>query len=239
MTNALTQGGAATTLIPVSEASSAAVEAAAPISGGGGKFLPRLQFMGSSNKLVKAGDFPTNHFAAVSGSEKDDHLDLGDSIDILVLGIRTKALDTSDKDDIKVSYDMAVNESGEPTGLFLEIMDRADAKEEENMYGPEYLVWEASSKQFMTFFCCNPTLRNESDKITARLGDKLTLKKNFIKTKRFEYWSAKAHDCQTVFGIPEMDAIRDEQKKFDNPYTAEGEDTTMTDEQKAATGREQ
>lgn len=184
------------------------------IGGNSSKFLQRLQFMTASAKLCKKDEFPSNHFAAISGSTAEDHLDLGISVDIHIYAIRSKAVDLTSEAEVQCIFDMALDDKGSPTGLFMEIIERSEDKIDGNMYGPEFLVYEASTKKWMTFFCSNATLRNESSKFVARVGDNATLIKQFIDTGSFQYNSAKCIDCTTAFELPAPDEVAREVEKF-------------------------
>ena len=55
-----------------------------------GDYLPRLQLMTSNSKICKDGQFTINHFAIV---RDQNHQDVGESVDILVIAWRAKAIE--------------------------------------------------------------------------------------------------------------------------------------------------
>lgn len=180
----------------------------------GGGFLPRLQFLSGSSLKVKKKEFPADHFAFILGKNKYE--DLGEEFDVLVLAMRPKALDTSDPDGIVTCYDPKL-EGKKFTGVFADIADRSGVKDSGCMYGPEYLLWVPAKKQFATMFFCNPSLRNESPNMQAKLGQAATVGYQFIDTGKFEYNSPEVRDCTTVFDLPEQEEVNTQCEAFLNP----------------------
>jgi hypothetical protein len=121
----------------------------------GAEFLQRLQLY-TKGKPIDKGLIRPGHYGIPESEE--EITDLGDSIDVLVLARRPKALDMSDKEAIFVSYD---NESAE----FKRIAATSLEKESNCMYGPSFLVLERSSGKFLEFFCGSKSTRAEAKKI--------------------------------------------------------------------------
>lgn len=121
----------------------------------GTEFLARLQLYTKGKAIDKSLIRPGHYGIPESG---DDITDLGDSIDLLVLARRPKAIDMSDKEAIIVSHD---NESAE----FKRIAAKSMEKESNCMYGPSFLVFERSTARFLEFFCGSKSTRSEAKKI--------------------------------------------------------------------------
>jgi hypothetical protein len=205
------------------------------VSAGDSKFLPRLQLMTSRSEKVELGEFPANHFALI---ESQNFKDLGESVDILLVAWRPKALDTSG-DDIITCYDPKFDENNQPTGEFKRIQEKSKETNSGCMYGPEYLVYIPSVKRYATFFCGSITLRFEAPAFTGRLGNAATLRPIMIdaKKKKQKYFSTKVYDCTTVFDVPERDEIAKVSNEFLNPSEDGPEGTT--EEEAASTERAQ
>lgn len=171
-----------------------------------GSFLPRLQLMTSSSKPCKSGKFPMNHFALVQGQQ---HTDLGESIDVLPLVYRPKALDTAET--IIQSYSPATDE-------FQRIMSDAGVKDSGCMYGPEYLLWVPSQKVFATLFFSSATMRNEAPAMKSRQGKPCTLKPIHIDPpkSKHDWWSTQVLPCSTPFEMPTREALLEATDKYNS-----------------------
>ena len=77
--------------------------------------------------------------------EREEVIDLGDQIDLVVLARRPKALDMTDTDAVLVNYDPESDE-------FKRIAAESMEKESHCMYGPSFLVYERSSKPLPRIF---------------------------------------------------------------------------------------
>jgi len=178
-----------------------------------GKWLPRLQLMTSNSNKCKSGEFPVNHYALTVGSSL---MDLGKEVDILVCGMRYKALDTSG-DQILSVYDPQSPE-------FAKIQDKADnTKDSGCMYGPEFLVWVPASKKFSTFLMGSKSSRKVAPDVRARVGSAATLGSQMAKTASYQWMVTNCKPCNTPFDMPDMTALKDELVKFANPPAQEVE----------------
>lgn len=196
--------------VATADAGNALIQAMA----GSSAFLPRIQFLSGSSTKVKKKEFPSDHFAYITGKNKYD--DLGEEFDCLVLAMRPKALDTSDPDGIITCFDPKIVDK-KMTGLFANIAERSSVKDSGCMYGPEYLLWVPAKKAFATMFFCNPSLRLESANIQSKIGHPVTIGYQFIETKSHEYNSPEIRECTTVFDLPTQEAVNEECHKFLNP----------------------
>jgi len=149
---------------------------------------------------IKKGNF--GFFAS-----KEDLVDLGQSMDVLVIARKAKAVDLSDTSNVIVENDVNSPE-------FQRIMADADVKDSGCSFGPCYLLYERTTDTFLEFFCGNKTARYESSVInsylpTADHGPKpMTLGRELIEKGRFSWFGPKASDCITPFStLPEADRL--------------------------------
>ncbi len=227
---ATTQGSGNLIDIPTSEYGDDALDA---VSAGDSKFLPRLQLMTVRSDKVAVEGFPANHFALVQGKAL---LDLGESVDILLIAWRPKALDMSG-DEIISCYDPKFDADKAPTGTFAEIQKKSGVRDSECMYGPEFLCYVPSAKKYATFFCGSVTLRYEAPAFKVRLSNAATLRPDLITPKKGKgYYSTKVHDCTAVFDVPAREDIMKVLDAFKNPE--EGPESA-TEEETESTGRAQ
>jgi len=119
------------------------------------EFLGRFQLF-TKGKAIDRGLITPGHYGIPESA--DEITGLGDSVDILVLARRPKALDMTDKEAIIVSYN---NESAE----FKRIAAQSQEKESNCMYGPSFLIYERTTGRFLEFFCGSKSTRSESKKI--------------------------------------------------------------------------
>lgn len=170
-----------------------------------GDYLPRLQLLTSNSEKCKDGSFPVNHYALVNGSNLTD---LGDSVDVLVITWRPKAIEMGDE--IITVYD--------PTDAeFERIQVKSDEKDSGCMFGIEFLVWCAGAKQFATFFMGGKSSRREAPNVKALLRKAATLKSHLIEGKKYKWQSPCVTVCSTLFDPPSLEALKKEVDKFNNP----------------------
>jgi hypothetical protein len=182
-----------------------------------GDYLGRLQLMTGGTKEVKAEQFPANHFAHI----KDKNLeDLGDSVDVVVVAWRPKALDMNDG--VAEVFDQESSE-------FQRIEKQASVKDSNCMYGPEYLCWVPSINTFAVFYMGTASARRESPNMQARLEKGATLGKQFIETKNFSWWAPKITPCnEDLSPLPDADLLKKWWEKFNNPVTDDREKVEET-----------
>jgi len=170
-----------------------------------GDWLPRLQLMTSNSEKCKDGSFPVNNYALVDGS---NFTDLGQSVDVLVITWRPKAIEMGEE--IITVYDPK-------NPLFEKIQLKSDEKDSGCMFGIEFLVWVAAQKQFATFFMGSKSSRREAPNVKALLRKAATLKSHLIEGKKYKWQSPCVTPCSTPFDTPEIDALKEEVNKFNNP----------------------
>ena len=118
-------------------------------------YLGRLQLFTKGKAVNRKLVGPGNYGIPESEEEVDD---LGDTIDIIPLARRPKAIDMTDNEAIIVNYDPDSDE-------FKRIAAKSLEKESHCMYGPSFLVFERSRGLFLEFFCGNKSSRSEAKKI--------------------------------------------------------------------------
>ena len=188
-------------------------------------YLQRMQLyskgkMGPKGSLIEAG-----HYGVPKSSDLIQGM--GTSIDVIVIDRKAKALDMSDLENIIVCHDVKNKE-------FQRIVDLAEhTKNSGCAYGPCYLIYERTTKQFYEFFCGNKSARRESANInlflpvTQQMIDEglttekkprffkpLSLGSVYSKKGNFEWFSPTSEECLTPFDMPEIDAIRSEIERF-------------------------
>jgi hypothetical protein len=191
------------------------------------EFLGRLQLY-SKGKAIDKKQIIGGHYGIPQSG--DEITDLGESIDLLVLARRPKAIDMTDTEALIVSYN---NESPE----FKRIAATSMEKESHCMYGPSFLVIERSTGQFLEFFCGSKSTRAEAKKIypflpiteadiKARgLTDvephgplPLTLKSKLVEKGPYSWFVPVAVKCSSPFTkLPAGDKIVAEILKFIAP----------------------
>ncbi len=181
---------------------------------GGGGFLPRLQLFISNSDLVKRDKIGQNHYGLVTGKDQLD--DLGREVDVLLICYRPRALDTSDKENIRASSIVG-------SDLFKEIQDRADNEQNSGcLYGPEYLIYVPKSQKFATVLFGSKTSRNEAKNAHQYVGKPCTFKSRLITTPKFSWQAMLVTACSTPFDIPTRDILVEQAKVFLEPKEVTG-----------------
>ena len=206
------------TSLPVSAAATSLAKSA-----GVTEYLSRVQLV-TKGKYVDKGKIAPGHHG-VPGSD-DDILDLGESIDILVLAVRNKALDTTEDPPLSVF--------GEDNPVYQDIEERAGQKDSGCMYGPSFLVFERNTERFFEFFCGNKSARMEAGKfapylpvseesaeqfgVEAQGPRPLTLRAKYIERPRYSWHAPQVTKCSTPFtNLPPVEEVIAEMNKFLNP----------------------
>ena len=108
----------------------------------GGDFLKYIKLY-TKGKPIDTGKIPPGHWGVPQNDERID--DLGDSIDVIPLARRPKALDMTDKTAILVYYD-------EKSAEFKRVQAKSSEKESKCQHGISFLVIERSTGQFLEVF---------------------------------------------------------------------------------------
>lgn len=188
-------------------------------------FIKRLQLV-TKGKLVDQGLVKPGHWVVPVSEE--EVTDLGESVEVLILAVRDKALDTNDKPPV-ASFDPN-------SDLFKDICHRAGTKDSGCMYGPSFLVYERTTGQFLEVFFGNASGRQEAGNVfqylpvskeqAAAFGkgfkeqgpQAATLKSKYIKKPRYAWHAPVVGKCSTPFkDLPESSVFVAEITKFLNP----------------------
>ena len=176
-----------------------------------GDYLPRVQLMTSASEKCKKNEFPVNHYALIQGQ---NYIDLGAEADVAVIDWRPKAIEIGDEI-------ISVFDSKDPE--FERIQLKSDEKDSGCMFGPEFLIWVPTHKQFATFFMGSKSSRREAPAVKALIQKAATLKSHFIETKKFSWQSPTITVCSTPFDLPEEEDLVKNLTKFKNPPKQEVE----------------
>ena len=122
--------------------------------------IGRLQLF-TKGKAINKGMVQPGHYGIPESDE--EVFDLGDSIDIIPLARRPKAIDMTDTDAVISNYDPDSEE-------FKRIAATSLDKESHCMYGPSFLVVERSTGRFLEFFCGSKSTRSEAKNIYPYLA---------------------------------------------------------------------
>ena len=178
-------------------------------------FLPRLQLI-SKGKYVDTGKITPGRWGAPAG---DEITDLGETIDVLPLSVRTKALDVSDRDNIIAVYDETSDE-------FQRI--KKAPKNTGCMWGLSYLVLERQTQKLYELFFGNASGRAEAPKLKAFLPREgrpprvATLGIKYKKTKDYGWHVPVVNKCsEPIEGGPAMPAVIKAIETFNNPKAVE------------------
>jgi hypothetical protein len=190
----------------------------------GADFLQRLQLFTKGKAIDKGLIRPGHYGVAETG---DEITDLGDTIDLLFLARRPKALDMSDREAIITSFDPESTE-------FKRIAAQSMEKESNCMYGPDFLVFERTTGKFYDFYCGTKSTRGEAKKmypflpltaaeIAARKLDGIephgplpaTLKSRLVEKGSFSWHVPVVSRCSTPFAnLPSSENIVKQITKF-------------------------
>ena len=182
-----------------------------------GDWLPRLQLATSQSEIVTSHGFPVNHFAVIRGTNGRD---LGETVDILILAWRPKALELGDPT-------ITVFDKSDPE--FARI--RKDMSRQDGiirMAGPEFLVYVDG--EFATLMCGSKSLIIEAPSVMAPFqkwkdGEipqpSATLAKQQLENKKGnKWWALKAGPCSTPLPVPSAAKVAEMVEKFNNPETS-------------------
>lgn len=198
---------------------------------GSSGFLRRIELK-SKGVLIDKGKVGPGHYAVIKSSEDAD--DLGDSIDVLPLARRPKAIDMNDSEQVVVTYDRQRE-------IFKDIEKRSGQPNSRCQYGASFLVVERTTGQMFELFLGSASNRrivgdvshylplSAADIERRKLKDTephgplpLTLKSKFVenKPKGWSWFVMVPKPCSNAFTkdqIPSTDAIKEEIGKFLNP----------------------
>ena len=123
------------------------------------EFLGRLQLYSKGRAVNRRLVKPGNYGIPISDDEVHD---LGDTIDILPLARRPKAIDMSDPEAVIAVCNVQCPE-------FKRIREQSSQADSHCLVGPSFLVIERSTRRFLEFFCGSKSARGEAKKIFSYL----------------------------------------------------------------------
>jgi len=183
----------------------------------GSDFLPRIQLV-TKGKYVDKGKIGAGHWG-IPQPGGEEIIDLGDTIDVIPLDARAKALDVSDREAI-----IAVYKTSDPE--FQRI--KTAPKNSGCMWGPSFLVIERSTGKLYELFFGNASGRNEAGKLRPFLPTKdspptpATLSIRYKEAKDYGWHVPVIKKCSEPFDpsdCPADDLIQAEIVKFRNPQS--------------------
>jgi len=213
----------------------------------GTAFLGRLQLYTKgtavNKKLIGPGEFGV--------PESDEQIiGLGETVDILPLARRPKAIDLSDKEAIITCYDPQ-------SDVFKDIAARSSGSDSGCMYGVSFLVIERKTGRLLEFFCGTKSTRPEAGKIAAFLPLSandierkaaagvdvsnmephgplpMSMKSKLVEKGKFSWHVPVVLPCSTPFNkMPKEATIYLEVAKFLNPSSTEVEKEKPADGKK-------
>jgi hypothetical protein len=202
-------------------------------------FLGRLQLY-TKGKLVNKELVRPGHYGIPEGD--DAVQDLGNTINVLPLARRPKALDMTDVDAVIAVYDMKNPE-------FVRIQDESAKKDSHCMFGPSFLVYEQRTARFLEYFCGTKSSRAEARKLfpflpltqaaidamatrgedvaglTPHTAIPLTLKSKLVEKGTYSWHVPVVVPCNLEFAWPAQGVILKEITKF---LTISGDAGTVT-----------
>jgi hypothetical protein len=157
---------------------------------------------------IQAGNF-------ILRKSKTEFVDLGESLDILVIDWRPKAMH------IDKATNRIQTEFDRESEAFKEIQEAAKAHAQGNFWGFEFLIYLGDYGEFANLYCNNPTLQNVArSELIHYMRKTATLKSLLIKKEstNFQWFSFNVSQCSAPFQIPlDLEALKTKHQKFQNP----------------------
>lgn len=180
----------------------------------GSSFLGRLQLY-TKGKAINRGLVSPGEYGI---PENDENITrLTNSVDVIPLARRPKAIDMSDKDAVVQSFDPN-------SDAFKAIADKSNTPDSGCMYGVSFLLWIPVIARFVEFFCGTKTSRSEAGKLYPFLPSAeqparvATLGSRVIETDRFSWHAPTIKESSTPpQNLPNEKQLVDEISKFLNP----------------------
>lgn len=183
-------------------------------------FLPRVQVCGGNSKLCQTQKIAVGKLALVR--TKEDFVDLGDSVNMIPLTYRFAALDMSDIESVKSYFDPNSAE-------YKDVQARSEEPDSGCCYGPQFLIWVPTLKEFATFLFGAKSTRPEARKMKARLNQGVTMKSRLITTPQYAWHvpSILPWTSATAVDVPKAEVIAPIAKIFAEEKSST-EDETVT-----------
>ena len=208
--------------VPTQMGDTSVFDALAKSSGG---FLKGLKLYSKGSAIDKGQIAPGHYGVYIS---KEEILDLGTSIDLVVWCRRPFAIDMNDKKNLIRSYDPASEE-------FQAIQEKTKEKNSHCQAGIEFLVYERSTSEFYVWFCGSASALRAAGELAGYMPvDELTATSEETEVRgpipvncsvrliegEFTYHVPVIDKSTTPFTkLPEEKEIVDQITKFCNPKT--------------------
>lgn len=186
-------------------------------------FLPRFQVCGGNTEIVKEGKMPVGTYGLIY--DKNRAVDLGKEIDILVIGMRAKAL--------------RIPKEGNPMSYFNREHPefkkiQADSKLPNSgcMFGMEFLIWLPVQQEFATLFLGTMSARKETPSLLAEMKKDLEGKPRdeygvakvtcsqprLVKNAKGSWHVPQFRPCNSnLASLPDQGTLMEEVQKFSTP----------------------
>lgn len=179
----------------------------------GSTFLPRLDLCQASANLCKKGKVPIGTYALVRGKDTVSQL-FGESLDLLVVSWRPRAIRFGDKD-VKSHYNPQ-------SPAFKQVEIDTTKKDSGCKFGPEYLVYIPSVNEFATFHFNNATMRVAAAGMLPNIGKAVTCRVEYIEKGKDSWHGPIILNCSTPLQFPgDPEEFRQQliiqRDKFNNP----------------------
>ncbi len=193
--------------------------------------LGRLQLF-SKGSAINKGLICPGHWGIPESD--DETTDLSESVDLVSIARRPKAIDLSDTEVMITNYDMQSTE-------FKRIINWSLQKDSGCMYGPSFLVFERTTGRFLEWFCGTKSTRAEAKKVYPYLGltkkdievremeddgphgpSPFTMNTQLVERKAYRWHVPVVVNCSTPFtNVPSREQIIHEMERFLNPEPGE------------------
>ncbi len=187
-----------------------------------GDWLSRLQLFGSNSDAVKKGLIPMAHYGIVG--RKDDIRDLGSEVSVIPINWRPLALSFGDE---------IINVYDRSDPLFAEIQAKSEEKDSDCVFGPQFLIWLPTEREFVLYHMNSKTSRGEAPKVLKLIGKHATAKAKYIETKSYSW-----HGPQFIpnplppVALPDNDKLLQEVEKFRNPPAKQVEKAEVVEDER-------
>jgi len=175
-------------------------------------YFSRIQLFGGKSNPVQEGRIGANHYGAVIDG---DIIDLGNSVDVYLVSVRAKALDTSSSPPVEC-FD-------KDDEVFSDIRNRSLTKDSGCMFGPEFLVYVPTLDKFLTLFMSSATAQREARKMFPMLRSAVTLKSKPVKNEKYVWTAPVVVECSTPLDVPQDDLEKRIQNFLNPPKKGEQE----------------
>lgn len=140
-------------------------------------FLPRIQLCGGNSDIVKEGKIPVGHYALIRNA--DDFVDLGLEIVVVPLTYRFAAMRFGGE-----KVEQFFNPKSDD---FKAVQAESEEKDSQCAYGPQFLVWIPSVKEFATWLLGSKSARPEARKVKVLMMRPAMLRGKLVANDRYKW----------------------------------------------------